>query len=44
MKGTHTINWSGKYLNDKYVLATGIYFGFLDIDDTIAKHKLVIMN
>ena len=44
LKGTHTITWSGKYLNDKYVLATGVYFGFLDIDDMIAKHKLVIMN
>ncbi len=44
LKGTHTISWSGKYLNDKYVLATGVYFGFLDIDDTVSKHKLVIMN
>jgi len=44
LKGTHTMAWSGKYLNDKYVLATGVYFGFLDIDDTVSKHKLVIMN
>ena len=44
LKGTHTMAWSGKYLNDKYVLATGVYFGFLDIDNTVSKHKLVIMN
>ncbi|RMZ49500.1 hypothetical protein EB821_01880, partial [Candidatus Marinimicrobia bacterium PRS2] len=43
-QGTHTIYWDGHYLNNNYLLATGVYFGFLDIDDKIAKHKIAIIN
>ena len=43
-QGTHTIYWDGHYLNNNYLLATGVYFGFLDIDGTKAKHKIAIIN
>jgi hypothetical protein len=43
-QGTHTIYWDGHYLKNNYLLATGVYFGFLDIDDKIAKHKIAIIN